>query len=179
MKWSFGAVLGIVASLALAGRAVAAVDAFLKIEGVKGESQEKPGAIELKSWSFGAGRGGSLRQASSGRAGRGPDVSEIQITKLHDQASPKLMEAAATGRRFSEATLTVRKAGGEQPYLVYKLTDVMISHYQMSSGGDRPTESMTLNFGKMELLEQPQTERNGIERAGMVPRASRLPPPGN
>jgi type VI secretion system secreted protein Hcp len=179
MKWSFGAAVGVAAVMAFAGPARAAVDAFLQLDGVKGESQDAnhKDQIELTSWSMGA-SGGGMGAASSGRAAGRANVSEIQITKAHDTASPLLMQAAVTGRHFKNATLYVRKAGAAQPYLEYKLSDVIVSGYQTSSGGDRPTESMSLNFTKIEMLDHPQTADTAVTRTGMVPSASRLPPPG-
>jgi type VI secretion system secreted protein Hcp len=34
-------------------------------------------------------------------------------------------------------------------YATYKLSDCMVSGYSVSSGGDRPTESISLNFTKI------------------------------
>ncbi len=180
MKWSFGAALGAGVALACTAPAFAAVDAFLQLDGVKGESQEKPGSIEITSWSFGAGRGiSSPTGGASDRESRAPSVSEIHITKVNDKTSPTLMRACANGRHFASAILYVRKAGGSQPYLQYKLSDVILSSYSVSSGGDRPTESMTINFAKIEVQYQPQ--QSGQEPGGqhaMTPGAARLPPPG-
>ena len=50
----------------------------------------------------------------------------------------------------------MRKAGGQHvEFLQYTLTNVMISAYHVSSGGDRPTESLTLNFTKIEMQAAP------------------------
>ena len=35
-------------------------------------------------------------------------------------------------------------------YAEYKLTNCMISGYSLSSGGDRPSESLSINFTKIE-----------------------------
>lgn len=177
MRWSLGVAAGMAAIMAFAGPARAAVDAFLQIDGVPGDSQDAShkGQIELTSWSTGA-RGGGM-QMGSGRATDRASVSEIHVTKPQDKASPLLMQAAATGRHFKTATLYVLKAG--QPYLKYKLSDVLVSGYQLSSGGDRPTESLSLNFAKLEVVYEPPTEGRGATRTGMVPNAMRLPPPGH
>ena len=180
MKWSFGAAVGVAAAFAFAAPALAAVNAFLQLDGVKGESQDLKGAIELASWSYDQAGGGHT--APTGQAAGHVNAGQIQITKAHDQSSPILMQAAATGRHFKTATLFVRKAGGsQQPYLEYKLTDVLLSHYQMSSGGssggDRPTESLTLNFTKIETVYKPQSQDQG-PRTGVMTPTAHLPPPG-
>lgn len=94
------------------------------------------------------GRGG----ASSGSAAR-VDVSSIQVMKKTDKASPSLLKACATGKHIPKATITVRKAGSKSPYLTIKLTNVLVSSYQLDSsgGGDaKPNESLSLNFTKIE-----------------------------
>jgi type VI secretion system secreted protein Hcp len=38
-----------------------------------------------------------------------------------------------------------------EPYLQFTLTNCLVSGYSLSSGGDRPTESVQLNFTKVEF----------------------------
>src|SRR4030095_3819031 len=38
-----------------------------------------------------------------------------------------------------------------QTYLQFKLDNTLISSYSMSSGGDRPSESLSLNFTKISI----------------------------
>jgi type VI protein secretion system component Hcp len=175
MKWSFGVIVSL-AVAAIAGQAFAAVDAFLQLDGIQGESHEKPGAIELKSWSYATGHG-ALEGASLGRGADSPTQREIIVVKLHDQSSPKLMKAASTGQHFQHATLFVRKAGA-QPYLEYRLEDVIISHYSVATGA-APTESLTLNFAKIETIDQPQAQSPTAGERAMLPSSAHLPPPGN
>jgi type VI secretion system secreted protein Hcp len=144
----------------------AAVNAFLHIDGVKGQSKDIQNAIDLQSFSWGASRG--MSSSTGGQAGA-PNVSEIMITKSVDSASPVLMKCAATGCHYPSATLYVRKAGGSQ-LEQYQLSDVMLSHFS-SSGGDRPTESITFNFTKIELKMQPAP-------GGPMATHGVLPPPG-
>jgi type VI secretion system Hcp family effector len=110
-----------------------------------------PTSLQIYSWSFGT---GTSATGGGGGAGKSP-VHEIVITKTQDASSPKLSKACATGEHFKTVVLSVRKAGGGgggagSTFLTIKLTDVTISSYQLSSGGDRPTESLTLNFTKIE-----------------------------
>jgi type VI secretion system secreted protein Hcp len=149
---------------AVAAPALAAADAFLKLEGVEGEARapDHKGEIEVLSWSFGASQTSSSPRfgAPAGRAAagsqeppRGPGA--VTVTKGYDAASPELMRACATGKHIKSATLTVRKAGGgQQEYMTYELENVMVSSYSLShggSGGDRPMESLSLNFTKIEM----------------------------
>src|SRR5437868_11414365 len=108
------------------------VDAFLKIDGIEGESQDhKHGKeIEIISYSFGATQPGS--SATGGGAGTGKvSMADIHFTHGIDKASPKLMLACCTGDHIKSAILSVRKAGGSQlEYLVMTLSDVLVSSVQ-------------------------------------------------
>jgi type VI protein secretion system component Hcp len=180
MQWSFGAALGIGVALALTGPAVAAVDAYLRIDGTPGTSPSKPGWIELRSWRFGAGRGMAAPTGeASDRQSSAPGGGEIKLTKAHDATSPLLRQCAANGCHYGKAEIIVRKAG-EQAYLRYQLTDVMISSYQ-SGSGERTPESVTLKFSKIELQSQGQQPERPAGQGGqraMTPSAAELPPPG-
>ena len=70
------------------------------------------------------------------------------IMKEIDKSSPLLKEAAASGQRFPEVDVDVFSNG---KLMHYKLMDVMVSAVSMSSGGDRPMESISLNFTKIEM----------------------------
>ncbi len=61
-------------------------------------------------------------------------------------ASSRLMRACATGVHFKEAKITMRKAGGGQhEYLVIKMSDVLVSSYQVNGDG---TVAVGLKFAK-------------------------------
>ncbi len=138
-------------ALAVPATSLAAVDAFLQIDGVAGESTAAGhgGWIEVSSYAFGASRG--IGSASSGAGAGKVSVHDIHITKTVDRASPMLRQAAASGQRFPRVVLEMRKAGGDpRAYTTYVLENVLISGFSMSSGGDRPQESLTLNFTRMQ-----------------------------
>jgi hypothetical protein len=96
----------------------------------------------------------SLARAHGGGGGAGRVAThEIVIVKKQDKASPKLLQFCATGKHIVRGTITVRKAGkGQQEFLTIKLDSVLISSYQTggSGGSAQPTESLSLNFSKIE-----------------------------
>ena len=135
------------------------VDYFLKIEGVPGESIGKPGEIDLLSFSWGETQPGTAGQGSGSGAGR-VQAQDFHFTKRIDKSSPMLFVGCATGQHIKSATVTARKAGGKQEdYLIFKMSDVLISAYQTggSSGSDLvPTEQFSLNFVKLEVAYKEQ-----------------------
>lgn len=132
-----------------------AFDAFLKIDGIEGESPDSKHSkeIQLLSFSFGADQPGSSN--TGGGAGTGKvNMHDLSVLKNVDKASPKLLVACATGQHIKSAVLTSRKAGGDQQdYMVVTLSDIIVSSVQASgqaNGTDGlPTEQVSLNFSKI------------------------------
>jgi type VI secretion system secreted protein Hcp len=138
-----------------------AVDMFLKLEGIDGESADHAheDEIDVLSWSWGASNSGTMHIARGGGAGK-VSVQDLNIVKYVDKASPGLIQAVAVGKHIPSATLTIRKAGGDEPveYLVIDLESVLVSSYQAggSQNEERLTESVTLNFAEFKTTYTPQ-----------------------
>ena len=141
-----------------------AVDMFLKLNGVKGESQDAAHAneIEILAWSWGMNQSGTMHMGTGGGAGK-VSVQDISITKYIDSATHSLVDACCNGKHFDEATVIVRKAGGEKPleYLKISMKQVLVSSISTggSGGEDRLTENVSLNFGQFKLEYTPQTAK--------------------
>src|ERR1700686_5750090 len=140
---------------------MALFDAFLKLDGIKGESADAKhkGEIDIMSFSWGVSQTGVSATGGGGGAGK-VSFQDIHFTKKTDASSPLLMLNCASGAHIKEGNFVVRKAGGTQlEYLKIKLTDILISggkDHGSSSGGDIPSESVTINFAKVEYSCQPQ-----------------------
>lgn len=138
-------------------RASLLLPAVQKVRGAANTADDKhKETIEIASWSFGASNPTSVGSTgmSSGREASTPSVSEIVVTKTMDKSSPKLAEGASKGRTTQE--LSKKTTQGGETYYEVKLTDVMVSSWQTSSSGDRPMESISLNFTKIEWNYTPQ-----------------------
>ena len=143
---------------------MAAVDYFLKIDGIDGESTDAAhkGAIDIDSFSFG------MHQASSGGFGSGAGTGKVQFqdmqfTEKVSKASPNLFLKCATGTHFKKVELFMRKAGGgantPSDFMVITLQDCLISSYQLGGSqgsGDLPEEKISFTFGAVEFLYRPQ-----------------------
>lgn len=167
MKYPF--LLRAVGALALAASLSchAATDYFLKLDGIDGESTDDrhKGEIEIQSFSWGVSNSGSF---SSGGGGAGKaSFQDMHFTRRLDKASPALALACATGQPIRSAVLVCRKSGSDgQPVEYYKitLTDILVSSVATggsSGGGDLPTESISLNFTKIEWEYLP-TDASGL-----------------
>ena len=94
-----------------------AVDMFLILTDVKGESGDKvykaKNAIDVLAWSWGSSNSGSAHMGGGAGAGKA-NVQDLSFTKYIDKSSPILMQACLKGTHFTDAVLTVRKAGGSR-----------------------------------------------------------------
>ena len=135
---------------------MAAVDYFLKIEGVDGESADAKhkGELELESWSWGEAQTGAHASGGGGGAGK-VSMRDFAATAKMSKASPKLMLACATGEHIKKAVLVCRKAGkDQQEYYKITLTDILVASYQTggSAGSSLvPVDNFSMNFAKIEI----------------------------
>ena len=94
---------------------------------------------------------GTAARGSTSREHSEPTLSEITVTKRTDVASPKLFLDSVAGKLDSkvEIKFTTTTKGKVETFLTYKLEDTGISNYSLTSGGDMPMESLSLNFTKI------------------------------
>jgi type VI secretion system secreted protein Hcp len=146
-----------------------AVDMFIKIESVDGESKDKSHGkeIDVLAWSWGMSNSGSAHVGGGAGAGK-VNVQDLSFTKYVDSASPKLMLSCCDGHHYKEATLVVRKAGDKPvEYIKVKMEELIITSISTggSGGEDRLTENVTLNFAKVHVDYVPQDAKGGAGTA--------------
>ena len=148
-----------------------AIDAFIKIDGVKGESVTKghAGEIDILAWSWGLSQSGTTHMGTGGGAGK-VNVQDLSFTHYVDSSTPNLMQACCNGKHFKSALITLRKAG-EKPldYVKIELTDIIITSVSTGgSGGEESlTENVTLNFAQYKYSYQPQ-DKTGAAKGGAI-----------
>ena len=122
---------------------------------IKGEStvNKHEKWININSVQFGVGRGISSVGGGGDRETSNPSFSEVTFTKDLDVSSAELFMQATCGKSLGEAEIHFIQTGGAsskgQVYLTVVLAEPVISSYSASSGGERPTESFSLNFTKI------------------------------
>jgi len=106
--------------------------------------------ITIASLQMGVGRAISVSGGGADRETSNPSFSEITLTKSTDVASADLFMQAVCGKSLGKAEIHFVQTGGsdkkQQVYMKIELTDAIVSSYSASSGGDRPSESFSLNF---------------------------------
>lgn len=118
--------------------------------------------IELNSLQWGVGRGVSMQSGSGeGRESSLPSLSEVTVTKDYDVASPDLLKEALKGEAKDvdiAFTRTNKSGTGVDKYLEIKMKDVIMSGLSMSSGGDKPSESLSLNYSSISFVSIPMKD---------------------
>jgi type VI secretion system secreted protein Hcp len=151
-----------------------AVDYFLKIDGIEGESTKgkHKGEIDVSGFSFAA--------SMNKQTGIPPGIAFLDELWFHaptSKASPLLWLACASGRHIPTAVLTChRKAEkGHVDFLKITLTDVMITSYEAAADdGEPPLDEVALRYVKIELAYQPvdanQAPVEASWRVNQIPR---------
>jgi type VI secretion system secreted protein Hcp len=144
-----------------------AVDVFLKLGEIKGESQDSKhkDEIEIESFSFGQAADASEMGQRSGSI----DLQDFSFVIPMSKASPALMKICATGEHVAKGTyptpdaqLVVRSVGQTaSEFLSIKFYDVMISSYQTGAAAaqaaTKPMDQFSMWFAKVELEYKPQS----------------------
>jgi type VI secretion system secreted protein Hcp len=132
-----------------------AVDMFIKIGDIKGESLDDAhkNEIDVLAWSWGMSNSGTTHMGGGGGSGKA-NIQDLSFTKYIDLSSPKLQKACDVSQHFPEAKLVVRK-GGTKPleYVTITMTECLITSVATggSGGEDRLTENVSLNFAKVKF----------------------------
>jgi len=137
-----------------------AVDMFMKLDTIPGESVDDThkGEIDVLAWSWGMSQSGTFHTGAGGGAGK-VNVQDLSFTKWVDKATPLLMLYTSNGDTIKESNLVVRKAGKVPlEYIKIKMTKCMVTSVSTggSTGEERLTENVTLNFSEVAYTYTPQ-----------------------
>jgi len=146
------------------------IDAYLFIEGIKGESTDERHKdwVEIAHvvWGVDQPRATSVSTAGGHTSGRA-NLTEISFTKLADLASPLLFQHCAAGKTISKALFEFMRADGHgKPicYLKLELENVMVSNFHPNSGdGGTVREQVHLAYSKIKVTYTKQDIKGGTQ----------------
>lgn len=131
-----------------------AVDMFLKIDGIDGESTDEAHDkwIEIDSYSHGVSQPVSGASRTGGRTGGRADFQDFSIIKTVDSATPDLYIACSNGKHIPKIEMECCLATEDKHvFMKYELTDVIVS--SISAGGSshdvRPSETVSFAYGSI------------------------------
>ncbi|WP_374584141.1 Hcp family type VI secretion system effector [Pseudoduganella sp.] len=146
-----------------------AIDVYLQIDGIKGESTDDRHKdwIECKSVSWGVEQPRSATSSTGGgHTAERCEHRDIVITKLADLASPILLQTCAAGRTIPKARLEFMRAdaqGERVKYFEIELDNVLIGAVSPAvNEGDILTEEVGFKFSKVRWKYTQQRISGGI-----------------
>ena len=130
-----------------------AIDMFIKIGQIEGESRDAAhaGEMDVLAYSLGFSNSGTTHVGGGAGAGKA-NAQDLSFTTYVSKASLPLFTAVCTGKIFPAATLTVRRAGATPiEFLKIRMEDVLVSSDSSggSGGEDRLTENYSLNYARI------------------------------
>jgi len=142
-----------------------AEDVFLKLDGIKGESQDAQHKDEIHIGSF---RFGVEQKPETAGGVAKVELHDIVIRKAFDKSSTALALACCTAKPIKTGHIVVRRAG-EKPleYIKMKLENVIVTKYRTAAGdgNDVVGEEIALNFSKY-FVEYYEQKEDGSGKPG-------------
>jgi type VI secretion system secreted protein Hcp len=135
---------------------------FLKIAGIPGGSTDNKhmGEIELESYRFLEDEPDAATDEQTAAAAALAEFGDnnLRFQAAASKASPLLFAKATSGETIADATLSVRKGKSASDYLVFKMTDLVVSSYQNNGNGDQdPLDEVVLDYTTLEITHNEGT----------------------
>jgi type VI secretion system secreted protein Hcp len=146
-----------------------AFDAFLKIDGIQGDSADEKHLdwIEVNSFHHGISQpAGGASSAQGVHTGGRADHQEFTITKRLDSASPTLALYCCEGRHIPEITMECCRAMGEKTvFMLYRFKDTIVAsvgtHGSAESDDPIPMEEVSFRYGEIHWEYTPTDPTGG------------------
>ena len=138
----------------------------MNYEGINGEvtASGHEQWIDIDSYNWGATRGITAATGTNqNREATSVSINEFTITKLVDDATPYLFKEACIGTGKEVRIVSTKTGDKLEDYIEYVLKDVMISGYHVNTDGERPVETITLSFTKIEQSYTPFDDANNAK----------------
>src|ERR1051325_9864919 len=126
--------------------------------------------IELLSYNHNVAMQMTHDQSNTKRTAGTAMVGEMSITKFLDKSTPVFNQACCMGTDIGTVVITLLQNDGDKtiPLMTYTLANVLVSSISVGGGGGGiPTESISLNFSKINW-DYHQQKTEGTE-GGKVP----------
>lgn len=150
-----------------------AVDFFLKLDSIDGESvaDGHTNEISLLSFSWGGSQVSSV--AGTGGSGAGKvSLENIHVMKYYDKASPSLFKALISGTHIKTGVLTALKSGvtggGGKPFLKVSFEELFVSNLSVSGSSEVPAESVSFSYNKIKVEYSTQNEQGILTAVAAV-----------
>ena len=128
----------------------AAVDMFVKLDGVDGESTDDKHRGWIQAFSVQTGIASPPLNPGSGAGPGKAHFSDLHFAHNVDKASPALAMHAAGGLHIKSVVLEFRRTSNREVFYKITLSDVVITSIAVNVTGDSLGEQVGLAFGRIE-----------------------------
>ena len=153
--------LAVALATAIAPDARAAIDMFIKIGDIQGESTNAAhgGWIELESFSHGI-SAPSAAGAGGGRGAGKVTMEDLVLVKKIDKTTPLLNKACCRGEHLRKVQLECARPSDGRVFLVITYEDVLITGVSASGvaagAATRPSETVKISFSRINWEFRPE-----------------------
>jgi len=147
-----------------------AVDYFLKLDGIQGESADSKHKDEIRimSWSWGASQVSSVAGTGGSGAGKA-DLSDFSVMTYFDKATPKFFKSIGLGTHIKTGTMNAVKSGGDgKPYLKVDFKELFVSNLQISGTSEIPMVSLSFTYNEIKIDYSTQNEQGNLASTGPI-----------
>jgi type VI secretion system secreted protein Hcp len=147
-----------------------AVDYFLKLDAIQGESEAKghENEIQIMSWSWGASQVSSVSGTGGSGAGKA-DLSDFNIMANFDKSTPKFFKSICAGTHIKTGTMSAIKSGADsKPYLKVDFKELFVTSLQISGSSEIPAVSISFSYNEIKIDYSTQNEQGNITSTGPV-----------
>ena len=139
-----------------------AVDIFMKIDGIQGESSD----LQFKDWIEVLSLNWEVDSAAKTQSSHGPRSSAFGITKVVDKATPQIIKATTQNDNIKEIRLALCRSGKDKiKYLEYVFKSCFLTKVELQtskdSGESLPTENIQFRFASIEITYFQQKRDTG------------------
>jgi type VI secretion system secreted protein Hcp len=148
-----------------------AVDFFLKLDSITGESvaDGHKDEIQLLSFSWGGSQVSSV--AGTGGSGAGKvSLENIHVMKYYDKASPTLFKSLVSGTHIKTGVLSAVKSGVTEgkPFLKVSFEELFVTNVSISGSSEIPAESISFSYNKIKVEYSTQNEQGILTAVASV-----------
>ena len=144
-----------------------AVDMFLYLDGVTGESIKKGHEkwIEIFSFSNGVSNASGVSLGTGSGTGKA-DFSSLSVQRSMDTETPGLFLACCNGTHYKTGKLHAQESGGKSVVLFFdcELTECFIDSISWggAAGGGKPSESLSFSFKTISITCNGQDDQGNL-----------------
>ena len=147
-----------------------AVDFFLKLDGINGESadQNHKNEITVLSFSWGASQTTSVSGTGGSGAGKA-SLADLTVMKNYDASSSLLYKSLLKGTHIATGVLTAVKSGGDgSPFIKIELGELFVTSIQVSGSSEIPAESVSFSYNTIKTTYAKQDEKGNLTQQAAI-----------